>query len=143
MIRNLQEVREGLGMGLREFARDAEVSVSTLQGTENGRPLRTATAWKYATVLKKRGADPNEVAEIRDVLGEVFIVEPDPYWRLREHTLRGLRETLVGLVRIGDEEAVRGLVAEVVAEHGEEGREARERTETEYWRDVDQEEGEA
>lgn len=115
------------------------MSVSTLTDSEGGRTLRPATAWKYARALKKRGADPNEVTEIRDVLGEVFIVAPDPYWRLRQHTLRGLRETLVGLVRIGDEEAVRDLVDEVVAEHGEEGREARERIEAEYRREVDQE----
>ena len=118
-IRRLQEVREGLGVGLRQFAREAGVSVSTLSDTEGGRPLRPATAWKYARALKKRGADPNEVLEIRDVLGEVFIVDPDPFWKLRWHTMRALREILVGLVRTGNEGAVRELMAEVVAEHGE------------------------
>jgi hypothetical protein len=108
------------------------VSASTLSDTEGGRPLRPATARKYARALKKRGADPNEVSEIRDVLGEVFTLDPDPYWKLRRHTRRALRETLVGLVRIGDEDAIRELVDEVVAEHGEEGRDARERVEAAY-----------
>ena len=139
MIRNLQVVREGLGIGLRQFAREAGVSVSTLKGTENGRPLRPSTAWKYAKALQKRGADPNEVAEIRAVLGEVFIVEPDPYWRLRDHMLRGLREGLIGLVRTGNEEAVRRLLEEVVAEHGEQGRRAREEAEAEHQRKVHRE----
>ncbi len=78
------------------------------------------------------------MAEIRDVLGEVFIVDPDPYWRLRQHALRALRETLVGLVRTGNEEAVRALVDEVVAEHGEEGRGARGRAEAAYQELVDE-----
>lgn len=128
----MKETREGLGVGLRQFAREAGVSVSTLKDTEGGRPVRSATAWKYARALRKRGADPNEVAEIRTTLGEVFIVDPDPYWKLREHALRGLREDLVGLVRTGNEEAVRRLVEEVVAEHGQEGREAKEQAEAEY-----------
>lgn len=115
------------------------MSVSTLSDTEGGRPLRPATAWKYARALKKRGADPNWVSEIRDALGEVFIVDPDPYWRLRQHMMRALRETLVGLVRTGHEDAIRELVDEVVAEHGEEGREARERAEAEYQDLIDEE----
>ena len=135
----MQEVREGLGIGLRQFAREAEVSVSTLSDTEGGRALRPATAWKYAKALRKRGADPNEVTEIRDMLGEVFIVDPDPYWRLREHALGALRESLIGLVRTGNAEAAKQIWDEVVAEYGEEGREARERAEAEYWRDVDRE----
>jgi transcriptional regulator with XRE-family HTH domain len=135
----LQEVREGLGVGLRQFAREAGVSVSTLSDTEGGRPLRPATAWKYARALKKRGADPNEVSEIRAVLGEVLIVDPEPYWKLQWHMMRGLRETLVGLVRTGNEGAVRKLLDEVVAEHGEEGREAREQAEAAYSKEVDEE----
>jgi transcriptional regulator with XRE-family HTH domain len=138
VTRNLQEVREGLGIGLRQFARDAGVSASTLQGTENGRPLRPATALKYAKALQKRGADPNEVTEIRDVLGEVFIVDPDPYWKLQRHAISGLRENLAGLVRTGNEEAVRRLLEEVVAEYGDEGRKAREEAEAEYQQVVDE-----
>ncbi len=134
----MKETREGLGVGLRQFAREAGVSVSTLTDTEGGRPVRSATAWKYAQALRKRGADPNEVAEIRNALGEVFIVDPDPYWKLREHALRGLREDLVGLVRTGNEETVRRLVEEVVAEYGEEGRKFRQRIEAERWQEFNE-----
>jgi predicted transcriptional regulator len=129
VTRKLQKVREGLGIGLRQFAREAEVSVSTLHGTEEGRPLRPSTAWKYAKALRKRGVDPNEVTEIRSVLGEVFFVEPDPYWKLQRHLMRSLREHLVALVRTGNEEAVRRLMEEVVTDFGEEGERNRKQME--------------
>ena len=116
------------------------MSVSTLQDTEGGRIPRPSTAWKYAEALRRRGADPNEVQEIRDALGEVFFVDLDPYWKLREHTVRSLRENLIGLVRTGmSERDIRRLVDEVVSEYGEEGRRAREKAEQEYWQDINQE----
>src|SRR5918997_4590766 len=131
-IRKLREVREGLGIGLREFAREAGVSVSTLQDTETGRRPRKATASKYWQALEKRGADPNQVQELRKVLGDVlFIVKPDPYSRMRNHMLRSLRENAIGLVLNGDEATVRKLIDEVIAECGEEGRKLRERIEAE------------
>ena len=138
-IRKLREVREALGIGLREFAREAEVSVSTLQDTEGGRRPRRATASKYWQALEKRGADPNQVQELREVLGEVlFIVKPDPYSRMRNHMLRSLRENATGLVLNGDEATVRKLVDEVIAEHGEEGRKLRKRIEAEQWQEFNE-----
>jgi len=138
-IKKLEEVRKGLGIGLREFAREAKVSVSTLQDTESGRRPRTATASKYWQALKKRGVDPNQVQELREVLGEVlFFVKPDPYSTMRNHMLRSLRENAVGLVLNGDEAAVRNLVDEVIAEHAEEGRKLRERIEAEQWQEFNE-----
>jgi transcriptional regulator with XRE-family HTH domain len=138
-LRTLKEVREGLGLGVKRFADEAGVSTRTVQDTEGGKAPRRATAEKYAAALRRYGANPSQVREIQDALGETFTVDLDPYWRLREHTLRGVRETLIGLIRTGNEEVVRDLLDEVAAEYGQEGREAGERAEAEYWREVDQE----
>jgi len=137
-MRPLREVREALGLSIKRFAGEAGVSTRTLQDTEGGKPPRRATAEKYAAALRHYGVNPSEVREIRDALGEVFTVALDPYWKLREHALRGLREYLVGLVRTGNDEAVVALVEEVVAEYGQEGREAREQAAVEYQGFVDE-----
>jgi transcriptional regulator with XRE-family HTH domain len=132
-MRGLREIREGLGIGLRAFAREAGVSVSTLQDTEGDRTPRPATAWKYAEALRKRGVDPNEVKEIRDALGEVFTIP---------HTLEmevlGAWELLTNaLIRAGEEDSVRRLVDEGVSKYGEEGRRARQRREEVHWQEVE------
>jgi transcriptional regulator with XRE-family HTH domain len=140
LIRKLREAREAIRLSVRRFAEEAGVSTRTLQDheAEGGRVPRRDVAEKYAAVLRRYGVDPTEVQEVAEGLGEVFVVDLDPHWKLREHMLRGLREDLIGLVRTGDEEAVRRLVEEVVNEYGAEGNEARQRAEAEHQRLVDE-----
>ncbi len=110
---------------------------------EGGKVPRRDVAERYAAVLGRYGVDPSQVREVTEALGEVFILDPEPYWKLRQHLLRGLREDLVGLIRTGNEEVVRKLIDEVVAEHGAEGREAMERAEAAYQELVDENQDEA
>jgi transcriptional regulator with XRE-family HTH domain len=126
-------------LSIKRLANEAGVSTRTVQDTEGGKPPRRATAEKYAAALRRYGVDPSEVREVAEGLGETFTVDVDPYWGLREHMLRGLREELVGLVRTGNEEAVRQLLEEVVAECGEEGARQRANDEQAYQRLVDEE----
>ncbi len=130
-IRGLREVREALGLGVREFAGEAEVSTRTLQDTERGKPARPQTAMKYAEALRKRSANPNEVREIRDALGgEVFFVNPDPDVVLLIHAMRSWEELTQGLVKAGHTEELRERLRKIEEEHGEEAarvREARDR----------------
>jgi transcriptional regulator with XRE-family HTH domain len=143
-MRGLKQAREALRLSVRRFAEEAGVSTRTVQNHESGGTPRRDVAERYAAALRRYGVDPSQIREVAEALGEVFVVDAEPYWKLRNHKLRGLREDLIGLIRTGSEEAVRDLVDEVAAEYGQEGREARERAEAEYRREVDQEqEGEA
>lgn len=135
----LKEARETVRLSVRRFAEEAGVSTSTLQNHESGKVPRREVAERYAAALRRYGVDPSQIREVAEAMGEVFVLDPDPYWRLRGHVLRGLREDLVGLVRTGNEGTVRNLLDEVVAEYGEEGRRVREQAEAEYRRVVDQE----
>ncbi len=133
--RTLREVREALGLGVREFAGEAGVSTRTLQDTERGKPARPQTAMKYAEALRRRGADPNEVREIRDALGgEVFFVNPDPDVVLLIHAMRSWKELTRGLVRAGHAEELGERLRTIAEEHGEEAtqvKEARDRVDRE------------
>jgi transcriptional regulator with XRE-family HTH domain len=123
----LKEAREGLGVGLRQLARESGVSVSTLQDTEGGRTPRPQTAMKYAEALRRRGLDPSEVAEIRDALGEVFFVDTEPGVVLLAHAMRAWDELTRGLVRAGhDAEELGVRLRRIAAEHGEEATQVKE-----------------
>lgn len=141
-MRGLKETREAVRLSVRRFAEEAGVSTRTVQNHESGGTPRRDVAERYAAVLRCYGVDPSQVREVAEALGEVFVVDPNPYWRLRQHALGGLHEDLIGLIRTGNEGAVRDLVDEVAAEYGQEGREARERAEAEYWQGVDQDQEE-
>jgi transcriptional regulator with XRE-family HTH domain len=131
-IKTLREVREELGIGPRPFAREARVSVSTLQDTEGGRTPRRATAEKYASVLQKYGVDPNEVEEVAEGLGEYFRLDLDPYWALWTHVMQSWEELSAGLVRAGYAESLRERLGRIEKQVGDEGRRNRERMEAEY-----------
>ena len=131
-IKKLREVREELGIGPRPFAREARVSVSTLQDTEGGRSPRRVTAEKYAAVLRRYGVDPNEVEEVAEGLGEYFRVDLDPYWALWTHVMQSWEEMTAGLVRAGYAESLRERLGRIEEQVGEEGRRNRQRIEAEY-----------
>lgn len=129
ITRKLSEVRESLGIGLRPFAREAGVSVSTLQDTEGGRTPRPQTAWKYAEALRRRGVDPNEVEEIRVALGEVLLIPPDAERALSWGARKAWESLTESLVQAGYIAELKQKLEEIEHEHGEEGRRRREQEE--------------
>ena len=118
----LREIREGLGLGLRQFAGEAGVSTRTLQDTEGGRTPRPQTAMKYAEALRERGVDPNEVQEIRDALGEVFHVVFAPETTMLLAAMDAWAELTRGFVKAGEGERLEAELRRIKDEEGDEGR---------------------
>ena len=115
--------------------------VTTLQGTEEGRPSRRQTAMKYARALHARGVDPNEVEEVRASLGEVFLVDPDPEVLLWHHAMRAWEEMTRGLVSAGFAKELRSRFRVIEEEIGEEGERVRNLAQEEAHRIAMEEEG--
>ncbi|MDP9477980.1 MAG: helix-turn-helix transcriptional regulator [Actinomycetota bacterium] len=116
--RRLKEVREGLGLGVRQFAGEAGVSTRTLQDTEGGKTPRPQTAKKYADALRQRGVDPNEVQEIRDALGEVFHVDLTPETTMMFAAMDAWSELTRGFVNAGEGEWLEAELRRIRDEEG-------------------------
>ena len=134
----MRQVRQNLGIGLRPWAREVGVSLSTAQHHEGGGALRVATAWRYVPVLRKYGVDPNEVEEIRDALGEIFFTDVDPAWVAWNHTMRAWEELTRGLVATGHIEHLRERFGRIAEQHGEGGASQRAKDQETYRQSVDE-----
>lgn len=119
-----------MDIGLRKFAREADVPVTTLQGTEEGKPPRQDTAVKYAKVLRRYGVDPLQVREIREALEEeeVLVVNA-PEIVLSLAAMKSWEALTEGFVRNGYIVELREKLDRIEQEHGEEGRRHREQEE--------------